>query len=107
MLARTTVNAQGRGAAVLVLGRTLGRLSLAPSGWWLPWSGTRLMPVRPACQAAGLAIRREAHTSRVPRSQRGGDIVEPLVREQWFVRMEPLAQPALQARLTLHSLPKP
>lgn len=34
---------------------------------------------------------------RVPRSQRGGEIVEPLVREQWFVRMEPLAAPALEA----------
>lgn len=33
---------------------------------------------------------------RVPRSQRGGEIVEPLVREQWFVRMEPLAKPALE-----------
>lgn len=47
-------------------------------------------------QAQGLAICTEAHASRVPRSQRGGDIVEPLVREQWFVRMEPLAAPALQ-----------
>jgi valyl-tRNA synthetase len=59
------------------------------------------MPVHPARQAAGLAIRKEAHASRVPRSQRGGDVVEPLVREQWFVRMEPLARPALQARLPL------
>ena len=33
---------------------------------------------------------------RVPRSQRGGESVEPLVREQWFVRMEPLAKPALE-----------
>ena len=33
----------------------------------------------------------------VPRSQRGGEIVEPLVSEQWFVRMEPLAKPALAA----------
>ncbi|KAK9845737.1 hypothetical protein WJX81_000915 [Elliptochloris bilobata] len=48
-------------------------------------------------EASGLAIRKEAHASRVPRSQRGGDVVEPLVREQWFVRMEPLAAPALQA----------
>lgn len=37
---------------------------------------------------------------RVPRSQRGGEIVEPLVREQWFVRMEPLAKPALEVRRT-------
>eukprot|EP00884_Botryococcus_braunii_P003795 jgi/Botrbrau1/13416/Bobra.0082s0022.1 len=48
-------------------------------------------------EAAGLALRTEPHTSRIPRSQRGGEIVEPLVREQWFVRMEPLARPALAA----------
>ena len=34
---------------------------------------------------------------RVPRSQRSGEIIEPLVSEQWFVRMEPLAKPALKA----------
>lgn len=33
----------------------------------------------------------------VPRSQRGGEIVEPLVSEQWFVRMTPLAGPARDA----------
>jgi valyl-tRNA synthetase len=33
----------------------------------------------------------------VPRSQRGGEIVEPLISEQWFVKMEPLATPALAA----------
>jgi hypothetical protein len=33
----------------------------------------------------------------VPRSQRGGEVVEPLVSEQWFVRMGPLAEPALAA----------
>lgn len=48
-------------------------------------------------QAAGLAIREEPYTLRVPRSQRGGEVVEPLVRDQWFVKMEPLAQPALAA----------
>lgn len=46
-------------------------------------------------RSAGLVLKEEAHTSRVPRSQRGGEIVEPLVREQWFVKMEGLAQPAL------------
>ena len=58
----------------------------------------------PKAQAQGLAIRTEAHASRVPRSQRGGDIVEPLVREQWFVRMEPLAAPALQVSRAASSL---
>jgi valyl-tRNA synthetase len=30
-------------------------------------------------------------------SQRGGEVIEPLVSAQWFVRMPPLAQPALTA----------
>ncbi|KAL4517680.1 hypothetical protein Ndes2526A_g02065 [Nannochloris sp. 'desiccata'] len=46
---------------------------------------------------AGLVLKEEPHTLRVPRSQRGGEIVEPLVREQWFVKMEGLAKPALDA----------
>jgi valyl-tRNA synthetase len=46
---------------------------------------------------AGLVLKEEPHTLRVPRSQRGGEIVEPLVREQWFVKMEGLAKPALEA----------
>ncbi len=48
-------------------------------------------------KSQGLAVKEEAHTQRVPRSQRGGEIVEPLVREQWFVKMEGLAKPALEA----------
>lgn len=34
---------------------------------------------------------------RVPRSQRGGDVIEPLISEQWFVKMDTLAAPALDA----------
>lgn len=49
-------------------------------------------------QAEGLVIREEPYTMRVPRSQRGGEVVEPLVREQWFVQMQPLAEPALQVQ---------
>lgn len=48
-------------------------------------------------EGAGLVLKSEPYTMRVPRSQRGGEIVEPLVREQWFVSMEPLAKPALEA----------
>ena len=33
----------------------------------------------------------------MPRSQRGGEIVEPLVSRQWFVDAEPLAKMALEA----------
>ncbi len=48
-------------------------------------------------QAAGLTIKTEAYTMQVPRSQRGGEIVEPMISTQWFVKMKPLADPALEA----------
>ncbi len=48
-------------------------------------------------EAAGLTLRKESHTLNVPRSQRGGEIVEPLVSKQWFVNAEPMAKLALEA----------
>lgn len=48
-------------------------------------------------EETGLAVKKEPHTLRVPRSQRGGEIIEPLVSKQWFVTMEPLAEKALHA----------
>ncbi|HEX6386112.1 MAG TPA: valine--tRNA ligase, partial [Anaerolineae bacterium] len=48
-------------------------------------------------EAAGLTIKREPYTLNVPRSQRGGEVIEPLVSRQWFVDAEPLAQMALAA----------
>ncbi|HET7010007.1 MAG TPA: valine--tRNA ligase [Anaerolineales bacterium] len=47
-------------------------------------------------EKAGLTIKTEPYTMQVPRSQRGGEVVEPLVSTQWFVRMKPLAEPALE-----------
>ncbi len=44
-----------------------------------------------------MTIRTEAYMMQVPRSQRGGEVIEPMVSTQWFVRMEPLAKPALDA----------
>ena len=46
---------------------------------------------------AGLVIKEEPYTLNVPRSQRGGEIVEPMISEQWFVKIQPLATPALKA----------
>ena len=46
---------------------------------------------------AGLVIKEEDYLLNIPRSQRGGEIVEPMISTQWFVRMESLAQPALEA----------
>ncbi|CAN1227710.1 Valine--tRNA ligase, chloroplastic/mitochondrial 2 [Linum perenne] len=48
-------------------------------------------------EETNLAVKKEAHTLRVPRSQRGGEIIEPLVSKQWFVNMESLAEKALHA----------
>ena len=46
---------------------------------------------------AGLVLKEEPYTLTVPRSQRGGEVIEPMVSTQWFVRIQPLAEAALQA----------
>jgi valyl-tRNA synthetase len=46
---------------------------------------------------AGLVIKTEPYRTTIPRSQRGGEIVEPMISTQWFVKIEPLAQAALAA----------
>ncbi len=48
-------------------------------------------------KAAGLVIKTEPYTTTIPRSQRGGEIVEPMISEQWFVKMETLAKAGLDA----------
>jgi valyl-tRNA synthetase len=48
-------------------------------------------------RAAGLVIKEEPYTLNIPRTQRGGEIVEPMISTQWFVRIAPLAQAALEA----------
>jgi valyl-tRNA synthetase len=45
----------------------------------------------------GLVERIEEHVHAVPRCYRCDTVVEPRLSEQWFVRMAPLAQPALKA----------
>jgi valyl-tRNA synthetase len=46
---------------------------------------------------AGLVIKEEKYMTTIPRSQRGGEIVEPMISTQWFVKIEPLAKAALEA----------
>ncbi len=48
-------------------------------------------------ESAGLTLEVKAHRLQVPRSQRGGEIIEPLVSTQWFVKTKPLAEVALKA----------
>ena len=44
-----------------------------------------------------LTLKVEPHTQRVPRSQRGGEVIEPLVSSQWFVKTEGMGAKALKA----------
>lgn len=48
-------------------------------------------------QVAGLTIRQQEHTLNIPRTQRGGEVVEPMVSRQWFVHAEPMAKLGLTA----------
>jgi valyl-tRNA synthetase len=48
-------------------------------------------------EAAGLTLEVKPHRLQVPRSQRGGEVVEPMVSTQWFVKMRPLADKGLAA----------
>ena len=48
-------------------------------------------------EAAGLALKTEKYITQVPHSQRGGEVVEPMISTQWFVRMRPLADAGLAA----------
>jgi len=45
----------------------------------------------------GLVIKEEPYTLNIPRSQRGGEIIEPLISTQWFVKIKPLADAAIKA----------
>lgn len=47
-------------------------------------------------QELGLVERIEDYSHSVGYSERGGEMVEPYLSDQWFVKMKPLADPALQ-----------
>jgi valyl-tRNA synthetase len=48
-------------------------------------------------QTEGLLVATLPHHMSIGISQRGGEIIEPLLSEQWFVKMQPLADLALDA----------
>ncbi len=45
----------------------------------------------------GLIEKIEPHTLSIPRGDRSGEIIEPYLTQQWFVRTKPLAEPAIAA----------
>jgi valyl-tRNA synthetase len=48
-------------------------------------------------EAAGLTIKTEPYDMTIPRSQRGGEVIEPMVSKQWFVDAKPMADMGLAA----------
>ncbi len=51
-------------------------------------------------RAQGLLVSEKPYRLRVPRSGRTGEIVEPMLTDQWFVATQRLARPALAAALS-------
>lgn len=47
--------------------------------------------------AAGMTTEVRDHMMIIPRSQRGGEIVEPMISTQWFLKIQPLAEKAINA----------
>lgn len=47
--------------------------------------------------AAGLLEKTQKHVLKVPRGDRSQAVIEPFLTDQWFVKIEPLAQPAIEA----------
>ena len=48
-------------------------------------------------EAAGLLEKTEPHVLPVPRGDRSGAVLEPWLTDQWYVRIGPLAEPAIRA----------
>ncbi|MCF6767080.1 valine--tRNA ligase [Thiotrichales bacterium 19S11-10] len=48
-------------------------------------------------EAQNLLEKAEPHTLKVPRGDRSGVVVEPMLTDQWFMKMADLAKPAIEA----------
>lgn len=48
-------------------------------------------------ESIGLLVKIESHNHNVGHCYRCNTVVEPIISKQWFVKMEPLAQPAIEA----------
>jgi valyl-tRNA synthetase len=48
-------------------------------------------------EAAGLLEKAEPHRLTIPRGDRSGAVIEPWLTDQWYVRIAPLAEPAIRA----------
>ncbi len=58
-------------------------------------------------EARGLLEKTEAHRLAIPKGERSGAVIEPWLTDQWFVKMDSLAQAAIKAsqKKQLHFVP--
>ena len=48
-------------------------------------------------ESGNFLAKKEPHTHKVPRGDRSGAVVEPYLTDQWYIKMQPLAEPAIDA----------
>ncbi|KTD02175.1 valine--tRNA ligase [Fluoribacter gormanii] len=48
-------------------------------------------------ETEGLLVKTEPHKLKVPRGEKSNVIIEPLLTDQWYVKTQPLAEPAIAA----------
>ena len=48
-------------------------------------------------KAEDLLVKTVAHRLKIPRGEKSGVIIEPLLTDQWYVKTKPLAEPAMEA----------
>ena len=48
-------------------------------------------------EASGVLVKVEPHSLKVPRGDRSGAVIEPYLTDQWYVAVESLAKPAIEA----------
>lgn len=65
-----------------------------------PFGGMGILPAREAAleqlRQGGFLVRTEPHVHNVPLCDRCSSVIEPLLSEQWFMRMQELAAPAIE-----------
>jgi valyl-tRNA synthetase len=75
-----------------------------------PYAGMECMEARERLwadmEAAGLTIKTEPYSHMVPVAQRGGELIEPMVSTQWFVRLQDpeTKQPTGPAKMALEAV---
>jgi valyl-tRNA synthetase len=48
-------------------------------------------------EKSGFLVKTEPHKLKIPRGEKSGVIIEPLLTDQWYVKIKPLAEPAIAA----------